>query len=93
MKPQKYRRKPEVVEAIQWKWGNWSDICNFVSVPDVLYVPEGEEAKLFPELRIRTLEGEYIVSYGDWIIKGVAGEFYPCRSDIFEATYEKVEEE
>lgn len=42
------------------------------------------------ELIIRTLEGDMRASYGDWIIRGVKGEFYPCKPDIFEATYEPV---
>lgn len=41
-------------------------------------------------LVIHTLEGDMLADYGDWIIKGVKGEFYPCKPDIFEATYEKV---
>lgn len=41
---------------------------------------------------IRTLEGTMTALYGDWIIKGIKGEIYPCRNDIFEATYEKVVE-
>lgn len=42
-------------------------------------------------LTVPTLEGEHIASVGDWIIKGVAGEFYPCKPDIFAATYEQVD--
>ncbi len=43
------------------------------------------------ELKIATLEGEMNVSVGDWVIKGIKGEFYPCKPDIFEKTYERVE--
>lgn len=88
----KYRKKPIVVEAIQWVWENWNAICGFVPVPDVLYVPHEEVGKEKPSLRIKTLEGEHTVSYGDYIIKGVHGEFYPCKPDIFKETYEEVEE-
>lgn len=91
MKPKCYREKPVVVKAIQWKWENWNDICDFIPVPDVLYVPQEEVGKEFPCLRIKTLEGEHIVSYGDYIVKGVQGEFYPCKSDIFRKTYEEIE--
>jgi hypothetical protein len=45
-----------------------------------------------PYMRIVTLEGTMVASRGDWIIKGVKGEFYPCKPDIFEATYEAVDE-
>jgi len=51
-----------------------------------------EPSYIVDPLRIRTLEGELIVSPGDWIIRGVKGELYPCKPDIFEATYEKVME-
>ena len=42
------------------------------------------------DFMIRTLEGDMRVSYGDWIIRGIRGEFYPCKPDIFESTYERV---
>ncbi len=86
----KFKKKPVVIEAIRWVWKNWNDICDFIPVPDVLYVPEGEKYKEFPKLRIKTLEGEHVVSYGDWIVKGVKGEYYAVKPDIFEETYEEV---
>ena len=80
----KYRKKPVVVEAVQWKWHNGPEIEEFMgwpygSAPDILI--------------LETREGLMYVSYGDWIIKGVNGEFYPCKPDIFEKTYERVEED
>lgn len=86
----KYRKKPVVIEAFNYdKYGNH-------------YVPQwGVEAYrngvLFysgeanDELFINTLEGVYPVSVGDYIVRGVSGELYPCKPDIFERAYEEVE--
>jgi len=90
MRARKYRKNPIIIEAIQWLWSNWDDLCDFVPVPDVLYIPDEEARKQYPNLRIKTLEGEHIVSYGDWIVKGVKGEYYPVKPDIFEITYEEI---
>lgn len=76
----KYRKKPVVIEAIQFK-GNFDEIEKFV----------GGDAELRDgELIIATLEGPLRAAPNDWIIKGVKGEFYPCKPDIFEQTYEAV---
>ena len=83
----KYIKKPVIVEAIQWVWDNWSDIMQFIPIPDVLYIPDEEQNKEKPKLKIKTLEGTMNVNYGDYILKGIKGEFYPCRADIFEETY------
>jgi len=72
----KYRKKPVVVEAFQWK-------------PEMGEV--GPVKQRFIGFVIETPEGDMFVNDGDWVIKGVKGEFYPCKPDIFEATYEKVE--
>lgn len=95
----KFRKKPVVIDAFQWdgsaesatpiiKWALESDTCiryyehlldgEFIAHPD-------------PFLLIDTLEGRMSASTGDWIIKGVNGEFYPCKPDIFDKTYEVVE--
>lgn len=86
-----YRKKPVVIEAVQVpsEWPNapmnvQSDIYAFLhgcSGFDIL--PVG--------VLIETLEGEMLASPGDWIIKGVKGEYYPCKPDIFAMTYEKSE--
>lgn len=78
----KYRKKPVVIEAIQFDGGNYTDITTFFG-----------GACVFNHIGplIKTLEGEMQASAGDWIIKGVNGEFYPCKPDIFEKTYEEVE--
>lgn len=79
----KYRKKPVIVEAVQWTGNNYDEICEFCT--GILIDPVGDG-----KLKIPTLEGDHIASIGDYIIKGVKGEFYPCKHDIFEQTYELV---
>jgi hypothetical protein len=76
----KYRKKPVVIEAIQFT-GNFVEIEGFVG---------GDAEFRNGELVIATLEGTMHASPLDWIIKGIQGEFYPCKPDIFAATYEPV---
>ena len=76
----KYQKKP--VEAVQYTGQNDYEIQEFVGVTCSGHRPDG--------LHIMTLEGDMHASPGDFIIKGVKGEFYPCKPDIFAATYEKV---
>lgn len=83
----KYRKKPVVIEAVQWSGNNLNEILDFMKDKQPNYY-EDDEQKL---LTIQTLEGNMIASVGDYIIKGVQGEFYPCKPDIFEQTYEVVE--
>jgi hypothetical protein len=80
----KYRKKPVVIEAVRYRPGQNCD-----EVHDWLGIHHSEE-DCFDDasLMIPTLEGEMEAEPGDWIIKGVKGEFYPCQPDIFEATYE-----
>ena len=75
----KYRKKPVVIEAIQFT-GNFSEVEVFVG---------GDAEFRDGQLVIATLEGAMRADHNDWIIKGVKGEFYPCKPDIFEMTYEK----
>lgn len=85
----KYRKKPVVVEAIQIKHNNVDKVKQFC--PEIKVV----DTKLSTSdiyFTIRTLEGIHITTVGDYIIRGVAGEYYPCKPDIFEKTYEPVEE-
>ncbi len=81
----KYRKKPVEVEAVQWIGDNYYEIERFVG-GDVSYKYPAEEKNL----TIATLEGNITASNGDFIIKGVKGEFYPCKPDIFYETYEEV---
>lgn len=94
---QRFRKKPVVIEAVHWT-GLEADLpavlvlvefdklpANGISVrPGIGFAPSSGE------LQIPTLEGVMIARPGDWIIKGVNGECYPCKPDIFEATYEEV---
>lgn len=77
----KYRKKPVVIEAREWTGGNAVNLLDWI----------GEAAKQDgASLIIHTLEGDHEASLGDMIIKGVKGEFYPCKPDIFAATYDLV---
>lgn len=84
----RYRKKPVVVQAVQYD-GNFrcldifpmSEVSHFVVLRD----KNGNEC-----INIPTLEGEMIASIGDYIIRGIEGEYYPCKPNIFEATYEKL---
>ena len=80
----KYRKKPLVIEAVQYKRGMKHKALS----PAYDYM----SGKTSIGVGIDTPEGFMLINEGDWIIKGVKGEFYPCKPDIFEATYEKVEE-
>lgn len=88
-----YRKKPVVIEAVQFLRGNWRIIERW-SCGKIYVSPVRERTKDNPSgeyIQIETLEGVMTAIPGDWIIKGVAGEFYPCKPDIFEQTYELVE--
>lgn len=88
----KYRKKPVEIEAVQYTGKNdfeinkWSN--GLVYTSPVLEPTENNPSGSY--LQIKTLEGIMTAIVGDWIIKGVKGEFYPCKPDIFEMTYEKV---
>ncbi len=94
MTVRKFRRKTVVLEAMQWPTIT-PDSDDISKTAEPFHEWIGESFSDFwqsGELkgRIKTLEGVMRVVPGDWIIKGVAGEFYPCKPDIFEATYEPV---
>lgn len=81
----KYRKKPVVIDAIQWLGTDESKnaMCHFIGIT-------GYFVDWHNDLIIRTLEGNMKADVGDYIIKGVNGEFYPCKPDIFTKTYEEV---
>jgi hypothetical protein len=86
-----YRKRPVVVEAIQWNGNNLSAIINFTGLhPSARNMAWSDYVDLVKRdgLKIFSLEGKMSASIGDWIIKGVNGEFYPCKPDIFEKIYE-----
>lgn len=92
----KYRKKPVVIEAVQWTGSNLEEIKQFVT-KNLIYDIDDAAWKVgmgipVVTVKIKTLEGEMLASVGDYIIKGVDGEFYPCKPDIFEKTYEEVEQ-
>jgi hypothetical protein len=85
----KYRKKPVVIEAIQYTGNNQNEILNFAKKSAIWHYASG----ILSIYTLENFQGEsLVVSKGDWVIKGVKGEFYPCKPDIFEQTYELVEE-
>lgn len=95
----KYRKIPVVVDAVQWTGENQREMFDFLTnyeKTDDYMSASGENFVIDHNavkggLVIKTLEGERIASIGDYIIRGVAGEFYPCKPEIFEKTYERAE--
>lgn len=83
-----YRKKPIVIEAAQYDGDNEFDIKDWAQGVITSPFTYGKNP---PNLEIKTLEGVMQANVGDWIIKGVKGEFYPCKPDVFAATYEPVE--
>ena len=98
-----FRKRPVVISAVQLGWDTWSEVCDLLGADafangakGVYFLDDkvhddfpGEGAKL--GVVIPTLEGKMLGREGDWIIRGVAGECYPCKPEIFEATYEAVD--
>jgi len=90
----KYRKKPMVIEALQWTGDVTYDMLNFgCSGPQPLFGADFQVDTASKQVEILTLNGVVKVDVGDWVIRGVHGEFYPCRPDIFSETYEPVNEE
>ena len=91
----KYRKKPVVIEAEQLRWNTWNEMCDFANVGKLSdgkpegFNPKEDNTKL--GLHIPTLEGLMTAHEGDWIIKGIKGELYPCKDSIFKMTYDLVE--
>ncbi len=90
----RYRKKPVVIEAVQWN----ESMATFKALEAKGmklggYNGHRDRPDECRNLRIQTLEGSMRVDPGDWIIKGVKGEFYPCKPDIFAATYDAAPEE
>lgn len=91
-----YRKKPVVIQAIQLTSENIEDVEAILGYQPKMrraYKNEVDFLKKKNELglHIKTLEGDMLASIGDYIIKGVKGEFYPCKPDIFEMTYESAD--
>lgn len=86
MKPKQYVKKPVVIDAVQYEDNDISRTVIMQWLGEHETLCRIENGKLV----IPTLEGDMSADYGDYIIKGVKGEFYPCKPDIFSATYEEV---
>ena len=99
----KYRKRPVVISAIQLRWDTWNEVCDFIGKKEWnkgfkgTYIDK-ESLKPIKDdknatsdsligLIIPTLEGDMLATQNDYIIQGVKNEFYPCKPDIFEATY------
>ncbi len=80
----KFRKKPVVIDAVLWD-GKLSTLAGLG-----FYENTVSQELLSAPLQIQTLEGDMTAQVGDWIIKGVNGELYPCKPDIFHKTYEEV---
>jgi hypothetical protein len=90
----KFRKKPVVIEAFKWTGGEdqtedplW--FCEAIRRGEVWFKNAGT---INVALVIHTLEGDHTANQGDFIIKGIQDELYPCKPDIFDATYERIEE-
>ena len=87
-----YRKKPVIISAIQWGGDNFED--EFLPLV-ILACEKSNTAEHYTfskeGLVIHTLEGDMFVNIGDWVIVGIKGEMYPCKPDIFEATYENTD--
>jgi hypothetical protein len=97
----KFRKKPIVVDAFQFTkesrdsnadWPDWMNRAWNMDRETTGSLYPTVEGTSDGTLSIGTLEGQHLVSFGDWIIRGVKGELYPCKPDIFVATYEPVDE-
>ena len=95
MSVQKATKKPVTIEFVEWTGKNLLEVIRFTgqhaSAMDFKW-EDYEDLVKRKGLKIFTLEGEHLASIGDLIIKGVAGEFYPCKPDIFNATYEVIKQ-
>ena len=85
----RFRKKPVEIEAIQFN----GSLESYRNIVDALQIPENEIVfdSFNMEINIQTLEGIITAAPNDWVIKGIAGEFYPCKPDIFEMTYEEID--
>lgn len=90
---QKYRKKPVVIEAMELHGDleGFQAVQAWAGAAAVYTTAPGQSNPVPHYLTIHTLEGDHRADIGDFIIKGIKGEFYPCKPDIFEKTYERVE--
>ena len=88
---EKYRKKPVVIDAVQLTTANYQAVSTIIAAAgyNVRHASK-PPMRAVTGIVIETLEGDMTADFGDFIIKGVQGEFYPCKPEIFEKTYEKV---
>lgn len=92
----KYKKKPVIIEALQWDGNSHRPMFDFLDGTHRSHMATNgtnfyiDHGKVAGGLVIKTLEGEHLANIGDWIIKGVEGEFYPCKPEIFKKTYDPV---
>lgn len=87
----KYRKKPVVIEAIQLQQYNIAEVLTFLGT--AIHTWQEHKETHANRILIETKEGVMAAEQGDYIIKGIAGEFYPCKADIFEKTYDSLSSE
>ena len=91
MKPRKFRKRPVVIEAVQFDGNNHAEVEEFCTTgTGTNFSRVVDSLNFHKKIIIYTREGKLNAVKGDWIIKGVKGEFYPCGPEIFEMTYEEV---
>ena len=83
----KYRKKTIEIEAVKFNGWNWRECYQFMSNEPLMFTQDFSKRE---KIEINTLEETITVSIGDYIIKDINGEFYPCKADIFEKTFEEV---
>lgn len=93
---QKFRSRPVEIEAVRLSWATWSEVCAFCTNPGFkgTYLRDGVPTEEHTEQMgafIPTLEGVMLAQQGDWIIKGLLGEFYPCKDEVFQLKYEALD--
>lgn len=89
----KYRQKPVVIEAVQWNGRNFDECMNFIGEDcsnKVAYEGYEEQCISWGQIIIHKIDRDMTAYKGDYIIKGIDGEFYPCKPDIFNKTYEEI---
>lgn len=84
----RYRKKPVEIDALLWTGYNIDELLEFY--PEAVYSTTPTEENYYGPIVITTLEGNMLCHPNNYIIKGVKGEYYPCKADIFLETYEKV---
>lgn len=85
-----YRKKPVVIEAMELTRNFHAQVFDFIGADNIANYGTGEFAEDDCYIEIKTLEGTMTANEGDYVIKGVKGEFYPCKPDIFAATYDRM---